>query len=45
MTVRVGDLVLEDRAWSFPEPFPASIDRFGEYANYVAFWKEVRVTE
>ncbi|HAQ59062.1 MAG TPA: hypothetical protein DCR63_00765 [Microbacterium sp.] len=45
MTVRDGDLVLEDRAWSYPEPLPASVKRFGEFANYVAFWKEVRVTD
>lgn len=46
MTVKVGDTVLEDRAWSYPDPFPAAVKRFGgDFANYVAFWKEIQVVE
>jgi len=40
-----GDL-LQDRAWSYPNPYPTSFERVGkDYSNYVAFWKEVQVTE
>ncbi|MDO8337751.1 MAG: DUF427 domain-containing protein [Microcella sp.] len=36
---------LQDRAWSYPNPYPASFDRVGtDYSNYVAFWKEVQVS-
>lgn len=39
-----GDETLADRAWSYPEPIPASFDVVGkDYSNYVAFWKEVQV--
>ena len=45
-SVRDGDTVLPDRAWSYPTPYPTSFDRVGQdYSNYVAFWKEVKVTE
>lgn len=43
-TVVAGDERLQDRAWSYPAPYPSSFDRVGQdYSNYVAFWKEVRV--
>ncbi|MFP7761273.1 DUF427 domain-containing protein [Marisediminicola sp. LYQ134] len=45
-TVKAGDTSLPDRAWSYPTPYPTSFDRVGkDYSNYVAFWKEVKVTE
>lgn len=45
-TVEVDGKRLQDRAWSYPTPYPASFDRVGkDYSNYVAFWKEVQVTE
>jgi uncharacterized protein (DUF427 family) len=45
-TVNVDGKSLQDRAWSYPEPIPSSIDRVGkDYSDYVAFWKEVQVTE
>jgi uncharacterized protein (DUF427 family) len=45
-TVHVDGANLMDRAWSYPEPTPTSFDRVGkDYSNYVAFWKEVTVTE
>ncbi|MGN7797877.1 DUF427 domain-containing protein [Leifsonia sp. 22587] len=38
--------VLQDRAWSYPTPYPSSFDRVGkDYSNYVAFWKDVRVVD
>lgn len=44
--VKDGDTVLQDRAWSYPTPYPTSFERVGkDYSNYVAFWKEVQVTE
>ena len=44
--VKDGGSVLQDRAFSYPAPYPASFVRVGrDYSNYVAFWKEVQVTE
>ena len=43
-SVRVGDDVLQDRAWSYPQPYPTAFARVGaDFSGYVAFWKEVRV--
>ncbi|AMM19687.1 hypothetical protein AX769_05430 [Frondihabitans sp. PAMC 28766] len=37
---------LQDRAWSYPTPYPTAFERVGkDFSNYVAFWKEVSVTE
>jgi uncharacterized protein (DUF427 family) len=45
-SVRDGDQLLQDRAFSYPTPYPSSFDRVGkDYSNYVAFWKEVKVVE
>lgn len=45
-SVKDGDTLLQDRAFSYPTPYPESFDRVGQdYSNYVAFWKEVQVTE
>ncbi|QNE37035.1 DUF427 domain-containing protein [Leifsonia shinshuensis] len=45
-SVTDGDAVLQDRAWSYPTPYPSSFDRVGkDYSNYVAFWKDVRVVD
>ena len=45
-SVKDGNTVLQDRAWSYPTPNPSSFGRVGQdYSNYVAFWKEVQVTE
>lgn len=36
----------EDVAWSYPQPLPSSLDRVKkDYANYVAFYRDVEVTE
>ncbi|OYX54825.1 MAG: hypothetical protein B7Y93_05490 [Micrococcales bacterium 32-70-13] len=45
-TVTVDGQALPDRAWSYPTPFPSGIERVGkDFSNYVAFWKEVSVSE
>ena len=45
-SVKDGDTLLQDAAFSYPTPYPASFERVGQdYSNYVAFWKEVTVTE
>jgi uncharacterized protein (DUF427 family) len=37
---------LQDRAWSYPTPYPTAFDRVGkDFSNYVAFWKEVKVVD
>ncbi|WP_382303745.1 DUF427 domain-containing protein [Herbiconiux sp. UC225_62] len=44
--VKDGDASLQDRAWSYPHPYPTAFDRVGkDFSNYVAFWKEVQVTD
>lgn len=44
-TVVVDGRKLQDRAWSYPNPYPSSFDRVGaDYSDYVAFWKDVQVT-
>lgn len=43
-SVRVGDELLQDRAWSYPHPYPTAFERVGaDFSDYVAFWKEVEV--
>ena len=45
-TVNAGGQRLQDRAWSYPTPYPTAFDRVGkDYSNYVAFWKDVRVVD
>lgn len=45
-SVKNGDATLQDRAFSYPTPYPASFDRVGQdYSNYVAFWKDVKVVD
>ena len=45
-SVKDGEAVLQDRAWSYPTPYPSSFDRVGkDYSSYVAFWKDVRVVD
>lgn len=41
-----GDSWSQDSAWSYPEPLPGAIDIVKkDFANYVAFWRDVAVTE
>jgi len=45
-SVKSDSGLLQDRAWSYPTPYPSSFDRVGkDYSNYVAFWKDVRVVD
>jgi uncharacterized protein (DUF427 family) len=45
-SVKSGDSVLQDRAWSYPVPYESGIERVGkDFSNYVAFWKDVKVVE
>ena len=44
-SVKDGDQLLTDRAWSYPHPYPTAEERVGkDISNYVAFWKEVQVS-
>lgn len=41
-----GDDWSQDNAWSYPEPLPTAITRVKQdFSNYVAFWRDVTVTE
>jgi uncharacterized protein (DUF427 family) len=45
-TVEVDGTQLQDRAWSYPTPYPTAFDRVGkDFSNYVAFWKEVEIVD
>lgn len=45
-SVRSGDELLADRAWSYPHPYESAFVRTGkDFSNYVAFWKEVQVVD
>ena len=45
-SVKDGATLLQDRAWSYPTPYPTAFDRVGkDFSDYVAFWKEVQVVE
>jgi uncharacterized protein (DUF427 family) len=45
--VREGDAeVSQDNAWSYPEPKPSAIEQVKkDFSGYVAFWRDVKVTE
>ncbi len=41
-----GDDLSQDSAWTYPEPLPSAIDKVKkDFSNYVAFWRDVTVTE
>lgn len=41
-----GDDRAEDAAWSYPEPKETAIKTVKkDFSNYVAFWRDVQVTE
>ncbi len=43
-TLTVDGQAFPDRAWSYPNLRPGAAERVGtDFANYVAFWKEVTV--
>lgn len=36
----------KDSAWSYPDPLPGALDIVKkDFSNYVAFWRDVSVTE
>lgn len=40
------DDVSKDDAWSYPQPLPTAIDTVKkDFSNYVAFWRDVTVTD
>ena len=44
--IQDGDTSLQDRAFSYPTPHATAFDRVGkDFSGYVAFWKEVKVTD
>jgi uncharacterized protein (DUF427 family) len=41
-----GDNWSQDSAWSYPEPKQSAIDQVKkDFSGYVAFWRDVQVTE
>lgn len=41
-----GKQTSADAAWAYPDPLPTSLDVVKkDYTNYVAFWRDVEVTE
>lgn len=41
-----GDNWSADNAWSYPQPMPSAINTVKkDFSNYVAFWRDVTVTE
>lgn len=41
-----GENWSHDNAWSYPNPLPTAFDRVHkDFSNYVAFWRDVQVTE
>ena len=41
-----GDKWSQDSAWSYPKPKASAIDTVKkDFSNYVAFWRDVQVTE
>lgn len=45
-SVKDGDTLLQDRAFSYPNPYPTAFERVGkDFSNYVAFWKEVQIVD
>ncbi|UUT36505.1 DUF427 domain-containing protein [Microbacterium elymi] len=43
-SVKIGNEILADRAWAYPEPYPGAIERVGrDFAGYIAFAPDVEV--
>lgn len=44
--VHAGDAVSKDSAFSYPEPKAGAVDIVKkDFANYVAFWRDIKVEE
>lgn len=44
-TVTVDGEANEDAAWYYPQPKDGSVERVGDFTDYVAFWRGVNVEE
>ena len=45
-SVKDGDTVLQDRAFSYPHPYPTAFERVGkDFSGYLAFSQDVQVSE
>ena len=45
-TVTINGKSSEDSAFSYPDPKPTAIDQVKkDFSNYVAFWRDVKVSE
>ncbi|TDW28762.1 DUF427 domain-containing protein [Cryobacterium psychrophilum] len=45
-SVTDGANILQDGAFSYPEPYPASLERVGrDFSKYVAFSRDFQITE
>lgn len=45
-TIKVDDKENHDAAWYYPVPKDGSVEKVGhDFANYVAFWKGVEITD
>jgi uncharacterized protein (DUF427 family) len=41
-----NDNFSQDNAWAYPEPMPSAIEKVKkDFSNYVAFWRDVTVSE
>lgn len=44
--ISIDDKTSQDSAFSYPRPLPSAIDQVKkDFSNYVAFWRDVQVTE
>ena len=45
-SVKSGDTLLQDRAFSYPDPIPTAFDRVGkDFSGYITFWKEIQFVD
>ena len=45
-SVKSGDTLLQDRAFSYPNPIPTAFDRVGkDFSGYITFWKEIQFVD
>jgi uncharacterized protein (DUF427 family) len=45
-SIQSNGMLLQDRAWSYPTPYPSAFDRVGrDFSGYVAFALDVQVID
>ena len=45
-SVKTDGGLLQDRAFSYPDPIPSAFDRVGkDFSGYITFWKEVKFVD